>query len=154
MRLLAAASQASHEQGERLAVFESAASERLAALEATTNTLHRQVAAYSALQSDLQQIAQDAGHAQALQLSEREHWQRAMTELRNDRASEQAARLAAEERASELQLRASQISSERDRYLRATQELQRSEQELTKQVLAIQTETLVQSVFRRLRPLF
>ena len=110
LQLLAAASQASHEQRERLAVFESAASERLAALEATTNSLLRQMAAHSALRSDLQQIAQDAGHAQALQLSEREHWQRVMKELRNDRASEQAARLAAEERAAELQLQSSQIS--------------------------------------------
>ena len=154
LQLLAAASVANHEQLGRVAMFESAAAQRLAALEATADSLRRQAAAYSALRSDLEQVARDAEHAQSVQLAEREHWQGTMTELRGARSSEQTARLAAEERVSELRLRSDQISSERDRYLRATQELQLGEQELASQILAIQTETLVQSVLRRLRQLF
>jgi len=152
--MLTAANQANQEQFERLLVFESAAVERLTALEATAANLRRQTAANSAMRSDLEQIASEATRAQALQIAEREHWQLAMAELRSARTNEHSARLIAEERLAELQLRSSQVSEERDQYLRATRELQLSEQQLTNQVLAIQADTLVQSIFRRLRQLF
>ncbi len=153
-RMLSASNQANHEQFERLVLFESAAAERLAALDATTASLNRQAVANAALRSDLDKIAGDATHARALQTAEREHWRLAVEELRNDLARERTARLDAERQVAEAQLRTSQISSERDRYLRATQELQLSERALADQVLAIQTETLVQSNFRLLRRMF
>ena len=152
--MLAAANQANQEQFERLVLFESAAAERLAALEATTASLNRHAVANAAMRSDLDKIAEDANHARALQTAEREHWRLAVEERRSDQAKERTARLDAERQVAEAQLRSSLVLSERDQYLRATQELQLSERALAEQVLAIQTETLVQSIWRRLLRMF
>ncbi len=143
--LLGAAIADNVEQGNRLRMFEQAAAERLVALEATTAHLHAETFRRAHLAADLDSVAAAQSEARRRQAEEREGWQKMLAELNQERT----ARLAAEEKFALLRSDLERITAERDRYRRSTEELALSEQDLRGQILAAESETLLQSVFRR-----
>jgi ADP-heptose:LPS heptosyltransferase/polysaccharide pyruvyl transferase WcaK-like protein len=147
--LLAASHAAYAEQGHRLSVFESAAAERLAALEATTASLRAETMRRSQLAADLETVAAAQAEARRRQAEEREHWQGTLAELRTELNQERVNRLNGEEQLTLLRADLEQVRADRDRYRRSTEELALSEQDLRRQILAAESETLLQSVFRR-----
>jgi ADP-heptose:LPS heptosyltransferase len=148
-QLLGAAHAANAEQGERLRVFEQAAVERLAALEATTASLRTEMARRAQLAADLEAVAAAQAEASRRQSEEREGWQGTLAALRAELQQERAARLGVEEQLITWRANLELVTAERDRYRRSTEELVLSEQALRRQILAAETETLLQSIFRR-----
>ena len=146
--LLAAANAANGEQGNRLRMFEQAATERLAALEATTVTLRAETARRTQLAADLETVAAAQAEARRRQADERESWQKVLAELRAELSRERTARLAGHEELILLRADLERVAAERDRYRRSTEELALSEQDLRGQILAAESGTLLQSVFR------
>lgn len=72
-----------------------------------------------------------------------------MAELRTELNQERVNRLNGEEQLTFLRADLEQVRADRDRYRRSTEELALSEQDLRRQILAAESETLLQSVFRR-----
>ncbi len=148
-RLLAAAHTAYGEQAERLRVFEQAAAERLAGLEATAAALRGETARRAQLAADLETLAAAQAEAREKQAAEREGWQTTVANLRAELNRERLARMAAVEELALQRAELDRLTAERDRYRRSTEELALSEASLRQQILAAESETLLQSVFRR-----
>ena len=146
--LLSAANAANGEQAGRLRMFEQAATERLAALEATTVSLRAETARRTQLTADLETVAAAQAEARRRQADERESWQKVLAELRTELSRERTARLAGHEELILLRADLERVTAERDRYRRSTEELALSEQDLRGQILAAESGTLLQSVFR------
>lgn len=132
-------------QGRQLDVYERAAADRLAALEATAAALEAETTRRSLLAEDLDRVRAALAEARRFQDAEREGWRRRIGELEAERLQEQGNSRSLAEQLLSLRADLERVTAERDRYRRSVEELTLSEQELRKEVLARQSKSLLHS---------
>ena len=135
-------------QEQQLRLFTQAATERLAALEATSAALQAETTRRNLLTADLAAVSSAQEESRRRQAAEREAWQQRLAAIEAERAQDRLTRRSLEEQLAVLRSGLDLVIAERNRYRRSAEELTVSERELRQGVLARESDSLLQSVFR------
>jgi chromosome segregation ATPase len=130
-------------QGRQLDIYERAAADRLASLEATAAALEAETTRRSLLAEDLDSVRAALAEVRRFQDAEREGWHRRIGALEAVRFEEQGNSRSLAEQLIALRADLERVTAERDRYRRSVEELMLSEHELRKEILARQSKSLL-----------